>query len=101
MENLEAVWVKILQTLRAEKNFALFGLLSNMDDVSFVDGQIILKMHNEAEKNMIKNHLTTMKKIAGEDIDLVLQDSSVVVQDDNAEYVARLKDLFGDKVEIV
>ena len=101
MENLEAVWVKILQTLRAEKNFALFGLLSNMDDVSFGDGQIILKTHNEAEKNMIKNHLTTMKKIAGEDIDLVLQDSSVVVQDDNAEYVARLKDLFGDKVEIV
>lgn len=101
MEALEAVWVKILQTLRSEKNFALFGLLSNMDDVSFADGKIVLRLHNEAEKNMIKNHLTTMKKIAGEDIDLVLQDSSVVVQDDNAEYVARLKDLFGDKVEIV
>ncbi len=101
MENLEAVWVKILQTLRAEKNFALFGLLSNMDDVSFADGKIVLRLHNEAEKNMIKNHLTTMKKIAGENVEFVLQDNSIPVQDDNAEYVARLKDLFGDKVEIV
>lgn len=100
-QNLEAVWVKILRTLRAEKNFALFGLLSNMDDVAFADGQIVLRAHNEAEKNMLKNHLATLQNLAGAEAKLTIQDQTTVVYDDNAEYVTRLKDLFGDKVEIV
>lgn len=100
-QNLEAVWAKILRTLRENQNFGLFGLLSNMDDVSFVDDQIILHTHNEAEKNMIKNHLATLQDLAGAETKLVVQEQTALVQDDNAEYVTRLKDLFGDKVEIV
>ena len=100
-QNLEAVWVKILRALREEKNFALFGLLSNLDDVAFANGQIILPTHNEAEKNMLKNHLPTLQNLAGELAQITLQDYSNVMQDDSAEFVTRLKDLFGDKVEIV
>ena len=100
-QNLEAVWVKILRALREEKNFALFGLLSNLDDVAFANGKIILPTHNEAEKNMLKNHLPTLQKLAGELAQITLQDCSNVMQDDSAEFVTRLKDLFGDKVEIV
>ena len=100
-QNLEAVWVKILRTLREDKNFALFGLLSNMDDVAFKDTQIILYTHNEAEKNMLKNHLPTLQKMAGELVKIIIQDYAVLEHDDNIEYVARLKELFGDKVEIV
>lgn len=101
MEKLETAWVKILQTLRAEKNFALFGLLSNMDDVVFQDNKIVLRIHNEAEKNVIKNHLAIIQKIAGENVILELQDCINVVEEKNDEYVTRLKELFGDKVEIV
>ena len=100
-QNLEAVWVKILRALRTDKHFALFGLLSSMNDVEFADGKIYLHTHNDAEKNMLKQHLTDLQTLAGEEATLVLQDDTVSVHDDNRDYVARLKDLFGDKVEIV
>lgn len=98
---LEGVWAKILRTLRDEQNFALFGLLATMNDVDFGADQIILHMHNEAEKTMLKQHLSTLKTLAGDHIALVLQDDTVVVVDENRDYIAHLKELFGDKVEIV
>lgn len=100
-QNLEAVWVKILRGLREAKNFALFGLLSNMDDVEFDADKIILHAHNESEKNMVKNHLATLKDLAGAEVQIAVQDHTNIVQDENADYVTRLKELFGDKVEIV
>ncbi|MBQ7973714.1 MAG: hypothetical protein IJ295_02040 [Clostridia bacterium] len=100
-QNLEAVWVKILRTLRENKRFALFGLLSNMDDVAMRDGQIFMHTHNEAEKKMLKQYLKTLQEMAGTAVQLVVEDNTVVVQDDNQEYVTRLKEIFGDKVEIV
>ena len=98
---LEGVWVKILRTLRTEKNFALFGLLSTMNDVDFCDDKIIVHIHNDAEKTMLNQHLTQLQDLAGENVTLTLQDDTVVVYDENRDNVARLKDLFGDKVEIV
>ena len=100
-QNMEAVWVKILRALRTEKNFALFGLLSNMDDVEFTNDQIILHTHNEAEKNKLKNHLPTLQTLAGSEAEVIVQNVGTVVKNDNAEFVSRLKELFGDKVEIV
>ena len=98
---LEAVWAKILRTLREEKNFALFGLLANMDDIEFVDGKICLHLHNDAEKSIIKEHFSALKTMAGVDVEWNLQDDTQIIYDENRDYVARLKDLFGDKVEIV
>ena len=100
-QKMTAVWAKILRTLRENQNFALFGLLSNMDDVSFAEGQIILHAHNEAERNMLKKHLPTLQDLVGTEAKLSVQDQTEVVYDEHAEYVTRLKDLFGDKVEIV
>ena len=100
-QNMEAVWVKILRALRTEKNFALFGLLSNMDDVEFTKALTRCIKNYANEKNMLKNHLPTLQKLAGGLAQVTLQDHSVVTHDDNAEYITRLKDLFGDKVEIV
>lgn len=97
---LEAVWATILRTLRTDKNFALFGLLSTMNDVAFQDGKICLHTHNDAEKAMLKHHLPTLQKLAGE-TQITLQDDTVTIQADNRDTIARLKDLFGDKVEIV
>jgi len=98
---LEGVWAKILRTLREDKNFALFGLLATMNDVGFTDGKILIHLHNDAEKTMLKQHFDTLQNLAGADVPLVLQDDTQVVYDENRDYVARLKDLFGDKVEIV
>ena len=98
---LEGVWVKILRTLRTEKKFGLFGLLSTMNDVDFSDDKIIVHIHNDAEKTMLNQHLTQLRNLAGENVTLTLQDDTVVVYDENRDNVARLKDLFGDKVEIV
>lgn len=100
-QNLETAWVKILRSVRNEKNFALFGLLSTMNDVEFKDGKILLHAHNDAEKNLLKQNLTTLQNLAGQEVNLVLQDHTVNVQNDDREIIARLKDLFGDKVEIV
>ena len=99
--NLENIWAKILRGVRESKNFALFGLLSTLNDVEFVDGQICLHTHNDAEKNMLKQHLETLKNLAGTEVVLVLQDDTIIVHDNQAEIITRLKDLFGDKVEIV
>ena len=99
--DLEAVWAKILRSLRTDKNFALFGLLSTMNDVEFADGKIFVHTHNDAEKNMLKQHLDTLQQLAGTEVVLVLQDDTITVKDDNRDYVSRLKDLFGDKVEII
>ena len=98
---LEGIWAKILRTLRTEKNFALFGLLATMNDVAFADDKIILHVHNDAEKTMLKQHLNDLQNLAGEGVTITLQDDTTVVYDENRDYVARLKDLFGDKVEIV
>ena len=100
-QNLEAIWVKILRALREDKNFSLFGLLSNMDDVKFQDTQIILYSHNDGEKNMLKQNLPKLQNLAGQDVELVLRDATVLVADEHEEYVTRLKEIFGDKVEIV
>lgn len=100
-QNLEAVWVKILRSLRNDKNFALFGLLSTMNDVAFTDGKIILHFHNEAEKNILKQQLTNLQTLAGSEATLVLQDDTAETHDEDRDIIARLKDLFGDKVEIV
>ena len=100
-QNLEAVWVKILRTLRAEKNFALFGLLSNMDDVAFANGEIWLPAHNESEKSMLKHHLATLQELAGHEAQIQIKDATQTEQIMNDEFVTRLKELFGDKVEIV
>ncbi len=99
-QNLEAVWANILRTLRTEKNFALFGLLSTMNDVEFKDGKICLHTHNDAEKSMIHHHLAALQTMAGGDM-IALQDDTVTIQADNRDTIARLKDLFGDKIEIV
>ena len=99
--DLEGIWVKILRTLRTDKNFALFGLLATLNDVEFQEHQIIIHMHNETEKSMLKQHLPTFKKLAGDDVEIVLHDDTVIVYDENRDYVARLKEIFGDKVEIV
>lgn len=98
---LEAAWAKILRTLRTDKNFALFGLLTTMNDVELIDDKIILHAHNDSEKDILKQHFTTLQTLTEPGITLVLQDDTVIVQDENRDYVARLKDLFGDKVEIV
>jgi predicted nucleotidyltransferase len=99
--DLEAIWAKILRTLRTEKNFALFGLLATMNDVAFSDGKITVHLHNEAEKAMLKQHFSVLQDLAGAEVTIVLQDDTTAVQDENRDYIARLKDLFGDKVEIV
>lgn len=98
---LEAIWAKVLRGLRTEQNFALFGLLATMNDVEFVDGKIIVHLHNETEKTILKQHATDLQTLIGAEVELVLQDNTVEIQDENRDYVARLKDLFGDKVEIV
>ena len=99
--NLEAVWAKILRSLRESKNFALFGLLSNMDDDAFGSKQITLRLQNDAEESILKNHLALLKNLAGDDVEIVLQAMDCVVPDEQQDYVARLKELFGDKVKIV
>ena len=98
---LEGVWVKILRQARDAQNFALFGLLSTLNDVEFADTQIILHVHNDAEKNMLKQHLATLQSWGGDAATLVLHDDSIPMPDSNRDNIARLKDLFGDKVEIV
>lgn len=98
---LEGIWVKVLRALREGKNFGLFGLLSTMNDVDFVDDKIIVHVHNDAEKTMLQQHLTMLQELAGGEVTITLQDDTVVVYDENRDYIARLKDLFGDKVEIV
>ena len=98
---LEGIWAKILRTLRDEQNFALFGLLATMNDVDFGDNQIILHMHNDAEKTMLQQHLSLLKTLVGGTVQVILQDNTVVVVDENRDYIARLKEIFGDKVEIV
>ena len=98
---LEGIWAKILRTLRTENNFALFGLLATMNDVEFAADKIIIHAHNETEKNTLNPHLVTLKKLAGETVTVEIQDDTVVVYDENRDYIARLKELFGDKVKIV
>lgn len=100
-KNLEAVWVKILRGLREEKKFALFGLLSNLDDVAFSNSRICLLAHNEGEKSMLKQHLCALQKLAGDDVEIEIQDVAQAVKKGNDDFVVRLKELFGDKVEIV
>jgi hypothetical protein len=72
-----------------------------MNDVELTNSEIILYTHNAAEKNMLKTHLTTLKNLAGAEVTLKLQDKAEITIDDHPEYITRLKDLFGDKVEIV
>ncbi len=98
---LEGVWVKVLRGLRNDKYFSLFGLLSNMNDVEFADDKIFVHVHNDTEKVMLKQHLSQLQELAGENVTVTLQDDTALVYDENRDYVARLKDLFGDKVEIV
>ena len=101
VHELEGVWAKILRTLRDEKKFSLFGLLATMNDVAFTDGKIIIHLHNDTEKAILKQQISTLQTMAGNEVTLILQDDTVAVQDENRDYIARLKDLFGDKVEIV
>ena len=100
-QELEAIWAKILRTLRTNKNFALFGLLSTMNDVEFIDEKIIIHLHNDSEKTMIKQHISELRELSGEQNILYLKDDTVEVHDENRDYIAKLKELFGDKVEIV
>ncbi|MCQ2381799.1 MAG: hypothetical protein MJ054_00665 [Clostridia bacterium] len=99
--DLEGIWARILRTVRSEQRFALFGLLARMNDVEFVGQEIKIHVHNDAEKEMLKQQLPSLQVIAGDSAKLVLQDDTVMVHDENRDYIARLKDLFGDKVEIV
>ena len=98
---LEGVWAKILRTLRTNKNFGLFGLLSTMNDVDFHDDQIVVHVHDETEKSMLKQHLPQLQELAEAGVTVTWQDDTVAVYDENRDYITRLKDLFGDKVEIV
>ena len=98
---LEGIWAKILRTLRTENNFALFGLLATMNDVEFATDKIIIHAHNETEKKTLNQHWVTLKKLAGETVTVEIQDDTVVVFDENRDYIARLKELFGDKVKIM
>ena len=98
---LEGVWAKVLRSLRENQNFALFGLLATMNDVEFHDHEIIIHLHNESEKLMMKQHWQDLKNLIGAEIDIKTQDDTQIIHDENRDYIARLKDLFGDKVEIV
>lgn len=100
-QKLEAVWAKILRGVRDSKNFSLFGLLGTLNDVEFTDTKIILHTHNEAEKNILKQQLNNLQSMAGDEVTITLQDESTIERNDDRDVIARLKELFGDKVEIV
>lgn len=100
-QKLEAVWAKILRGVRDSKNFSLFGLLGTLNDVEFNEAKIILHTHNDAEKNILKQQLNNLQSMAGDDVMLVLEDDNLIDHDDDRDVIARLKELFGDKVEIV
>lgn len=97
---MKAVWAKILRTLREQKQVALFALVSTLDDVELTDTQIIISAHNAAEYQMLKKYWPELKALTEQDC-LVLVDRTVTVNDVNVAYVEKLKELFGDKVEIV
>ena len=98
---LEGVWAKVLRSLRENQNFALFGLLATMNDVEFHDNEILIHLHNDSEKAMLKQHLTELQTLVGPEITVKTQDDTQIVYDENRDYIARLKDLFGDQVEIM
>ena len=90
----------MLQGLRAAKEYSLFALVSSLDEVQFTDTQIILPPHNTTEAAVLKRKLDLLNQLAGQDC-IVLADNLANEPEENGEYVARLRELFGDKVEIV
>ena len=97
---MKKIWVQVLQGLRAAKEYSLFALVSSLDEVQFTDTQIILPPHNTTEAAVLKRNLGLLNQLAGGDY-IVLADNLVTEPEHNGEYVARLRELFGDKVEIV
>ncbi len=90
----------MLQGLRAAQEYSLFALCSNLNEVHFTDTQIILPPHNSTEAAVLKRNLPLLNQLAGADC-LVISDELLTEPAHNDEYVARLQELFGDKVEIV
>lgn len=97
---MKKIWVKVLQGLRAAKEYALFALCSTLDEVQFTDTQIILPPHNATEATVLQRNLALLNRLAGVDC-FVVADSLINEPPHNDEYIARLQELFGDKVEIV
>ena len=89
-----------MQGLRAAKEYSLFALTSGLDEVQFTDTQIILPPHNATEAAVLKRNLPLLNRLAGQEC-IVLVDNLMTEPEHNGEYVARLRELFGDKVEIV
>lgn len=90
----------MLQALRAEKEYSLFALCSTLDEVQFTDTQIILPPHNTTEAAVLQRNLGLLNRLAGGDC-FVVADTLINEPPHNDEYIARLQELFGDKVEIV
>ena len=58
-------------------------------------------LYNEGEKNILKHHLETLQNLAGAEAEIQIKNLTAKEQVVNDEFVTRLKELFGDKVEIV
>lgn len=96
---VQATWVKVLQTLRAQKRYALFALVSSLDDLTFTDTQIIVQTGNDTEYTVLTKNLPLLQELCGNC--LVVNAPRKQEARANLAYIEKLKDLFGDKVEIL
>lgn len=93
-------WVNVLRGLRAEKDYALFGLVSHLNDLEITDEQILVRTHNTAEHQLLTKHLAHIRELAGTE-QIIVQDCTQSDQITDTAYQERLQELFGDSLEIV
>lgn len=93
-------WVKILQGLRAQKNFALFALVSSLEEITFTPDKIIVQTNNDTEYQMLMKNLPLLQGLCGGDF-LEIKARPVLDQAQTNLYLEKLQELFGDKLEIL
>ena len=95
---MDEIWAKVLKGLRESNHTALFALINSIDDVAFTAFDITLAAGNDAEFNTLQKNLGLLRTLAGGDYIIITNKKAA--EKGSREYIEKLQDLFGDKLEI-
>ncbi|MDR1917696.1 MAG: hypothetical protein LBQ05_01785 [Christensenellaceae bacterium] len=93
---MDEILAKVLKNLRENNENSLFSLVSNIDDVEFTDGSIIITADSSAEYTVLNQNKAKLNAIAGGDYIVINKRENTKMANENLD---KLRELFGEKLK--
>ena len=99
MYDTSKVWAGVLKGLRENNEIVLLGICADLKDIEFSNNYITITVNDQARYGMLSKHKDILNKYANGDD--VIQIHMNTKKKEKNETIYKLKELFGENLQIV